>query len=114
MAESFSTLLDESLETLDMKPGSIVIDMAVERGGNCSLSNPGEIIDIDGVSVVGDMSLINGISPDASNLFSKNLYAFIDILIDKEASKITLEDEIVKSASISVNGELSDQFKNLG
>jgi len=106
-------LLDEA-GVRSMKPGSIVIDMAVERGGNCSLSNPGEIIEIDGVSVVGEISLINGISPDASNLFSKNLYAFLDILIDKETSKITLEDEIVKNASISVNGELSDQFKNLG
>ena len=55
-----------------------------------------------------------GESSDASNLFSKNLYAFLDILIDKESSKITFEDEIVKNASVSVNGELSDQFKNLG
>jgi len=95
-----------------MKPGSIIIDMAVERGGNCTLSKSGEIVNIDGVSIVGDISLINGISPDASNLFSKNLYAFLDILIDKESKNIVFDDEITKDAAITINGELSEKFKN--
>ena len=95
-----------------MKPGSIIIDMAIERGGNCTLSKTGEIVDIDGVSIVGDISLINGISPDASNLFSKNLHAFLDILIDKESKNIVFDDEIAKDAAITINGELSEKFKN--
>ena len=95
-----------------MKPGSIIIDMAIERGGNCTLSKSGETVNIDGVSIVGDISLINGISPDASNLFSKNLYAFLDILIDKESKNIFFDDEIVKDAAITINGELSEKFKN--
>ena len=69
------TLLDDDA-VKSMKPGSIIIDIAIERGGNCTLSKSGEIVNIDGVSIVGDISLINGISPDASNLFSKNLLAF--------------------------------------
>ncbi len=94
-----------------MKPGSIIIDMAIERGGNCTLSKSGEIVEIDGVSIIGDISLINGISPDASNLFSKNLHAFLDILIDKETKSIVFDDEIIKDAAITINGELSEKFK---
>jgi NAD/NADP transhydrogenase alpha subunit len=78
------------------------------------LTKAGEIIDIEGVSIVGDISLINGISPDASNLFSKNLYAFLDILIDKDTKNLVFDDEIAKDASITINGELSEKFKNLG
>ena len=106
-------LLDDDA-VKSMKPGSIIIDMAIERGGNCTLSQAGEIIDIEGVSIVGDISLINGISPDASNLFSKNLYAFLDILIDKDTKSLVFDDEIAKDASITINGELSEKFKNLG
>ena len=107
------TLLDDDA-VKSMKPGSIIIDMAIERGGNCTLSQAGEIIDIEGVSIVGDISLINGISPDASNLFSKNLYAFLDILIDKDTKSLVFDDEIAKDASITINGKLSEKFKNLG
>ncbi len=106
-------LLDDNA-VKSMKPGSIIIDMAIERGGNCTLSKAGEIVDIEGISIVGDISLVNGISPDASNLFSKNLYAFLDILIDKETKNLVFEDEIAKDASITINGELSEKFKNLG
>jgi len=105
------TLLDDDA-VKSMKPGSIIIDMAIERGGNCTLSKSGEIVDINGVSIVGDISLINGISPDASNLFSKNLHAFLDILIDKESKNIVFDDEIAKDAAITINGELSEKFKN--
>jgi len=105
------TLLDDDA-VKSMKPGSIIIDMAIERGGNCTLSKSGEIVNIDGVSIVGDISLINGISPDASNLFSKNLHAFLDILIDKESKNIVFDDEILKEAAITINGELSEKFKN--
>ena len=104
-------LLDDNA-VKSMKPGSIVIDMAIERGGNCTLSEAGKIIDIEGVSIVGDISLINGISPDASNLFSKNLYAFLDILIDKETKDLVFDDEIIKDSAITIKGQLSEKFTN--
>ena len=47
-----------------------------------------------------------------SNLFSKNLYAFLDILIDKETNNLVLDDEIIKDAAIAINGELTERFKN--
>ena len=104
-------LLDDNA-VKSMKPGSIVIDMAIERGGNCTLSEAGKIIDIEGVSIVGDISLINGISPDASNLFSKNLYAFLDILIDKETKHLVFDDEIIKDSAVTIKGQLSEKFTN--
>ena len=104
-------LLDDNA-VKSMKPGSIIIDMAIERGGNCTLSKSGEIVDVNGVSIVGDISLINGISPDASNLFSKNLYAFLDILIDKETKDLVFDDEIIKDSAITIKGQLSEKFTN--
>ena len=104
-------LLDDNA-VKSMKPGSIIIDMAIERGGNCTLSKSGEIVDVNGVSIVGDISLINGISPDASNLFSKNLYAFLDILIDKETKDLVFDDEIIKDSAVTIKGQLSEKFKN--
>ena len=86
--------------------------MAIERGGNCSLSKSGETVDVNGVSIVGDVSLINGISPDASNLFSKNLYAFLDILIDKETKDLVFDDEIIKDSAVTIKGQLSEKFTN--
>jgi len=104
------TLLDKN-SIKNMKPGSIIIDMAIERGGNCELSKLGEIIEINGIKVVGDSSLINGIAPDASNLFSKNLYSFLDVLIDKENNILNFNDEIIKESSVLYNGQVSDSFK---
>ena len=104
-------LLDDNA-VKSMKPGSIIIDMAIERGGNCTLSKSGEIVDVNGISIVGDVSLINGISPDASNLFSKNLYAFLDILIDKETKDLVFDDEIIKDSAITIKGQLSEKFTN--
>ena len=105
-------LLDE-ISTKSMKPGSIIIDMAIERGGNCELSKLDEIVEINGIKVVGDVSLINGISPDASNLFSKNLYSFLDILIDNENNTLDFNDEIIKEATVLNNGQVSENLKEL-
>ncbi len=104
-------LLDDNV-VKGMKPGSIIIDMAIERGGNCTLSKSGEIVDVNGISIVGDVSLINGISPDASNLFSKNLYAFLDILVDKETKDLVFDDEIIKDSAVTIKGQLSEKFAN--
>ena len=105
-------LLDEN-STKSMKPGSVIIDMAIERGGNCESSKLGEIVEIDGVKIVGDASLTNGISPDASNLFSKNLYSFLEILIDKESKTIDFDDEIIKEATVIKNGQMSKNLKEI-
>ena len=104
-------LLDEEV-TKTLKPGSIIIDMAIERGGNCALSKLGEIVELNGIRIIGDTSLVNGISPDASSLYSKNLYAFLEILIDSENDALDFSDEIIQETLIVNNGQLAESIKN--
>ena len=90
-----------------MKPGSIIIDLAVERGGNCPLSKPDEIVEHKGVRIVGTVNLAGKLAGNASPLFSKNLLNFIDLMIQKDGSlKIDDADECIKGTMIARGGEL--------
>lgn len=91
-----------------MKPGSVIIDLAVEQGGNCPLSQPGEIVDVDGVRVVGYRNVPGRVAVDASSLYAKNLLNFITPLVDKETGALTIdwEDEIITGTLISKDGQV--------
>jgi NAD(P) transhydrogenase subunit alpha len=91
-----------------MKPGSVIIDLAVEAGGNCPLSKPDEIVDVGGVKIAGYTNLPSRIAEDASALYSKNLLAFLTPLIDKEtkALKIDAADEIVAGTLVTQGGQI--------
>ena len=90
-----------------MKPGSLVIDLAVERGGNCPLSKPDEIVEHKGVRIVGTVNLAGKLAGNASPLFSKNLLNFLDLMIQKDGSlKIDEADECIKGTMITRGGEL--------
>jgi NAD(P) transhydrogenase subunit alpha len=90
-----------------MKPGSIIVDLAVERGGNCPLSKPNEVVVHNGVSILGTVNLAGKLAGNASPLYAKNLLNFLDPLITKEgALKIDFDDEIVKGTLIAKDGEL--------
>ncbi len=81
-----------------MKPGSIIIDLAVEAGGNCTLSQPGEIVTTDnGVIIVGHLNVPSRLATDASALYSKNLLNFITPLVNEETGDLNIdwEDEII-------------------
>ena len=67
-----------------MKPGSVLVDLAVEQGGNVEGSKPGEVVDIDGVKIVGHLNVPSRNAIDASMLYAKNLLNFLTPLIDKE------------------------------
>src|ERR1700682_660088 len=67
-----------------MRPGSVIVDLAVERGGNCELAKPGEVADAGGVKIVGHLNVAGRIAASASSLYAKNLYAFLEILVDKQ------------------------------
>jgi NAD(P) transhydrogenase subunit alpha len=104
------TLLTSEM-VLSMKKGSVIVDMAVERGGNCELTKPNKNIDIEGVNIVGDMNMISGLAPDASNLYSRNLYSFLSLFIDLDSdNKMNWEDEIVEAVSIVKNKKISENF----
>src|SRR5690625_6151009 len=73
-----------------MKPGSVIVDLAVEQGGNCTLSKPGEVVDVNGVRIVGHLNVPSRLATDASALYAKNLLSFISPLINAENG--TLQD----------------------
>lgn len=90
-----------------MKPGAVIVDLAVEQGGNCPLSKPGEVVVTDnGVSLVGYLNLPSRIAVDASALYAKNLLNFMTPLISKETKALAIDwdDEIVKAAVLTRGG----------
>jgi len=91
-----------------MKPGSVLVDLAVEQGGNVSLAKPGEVVDVGGVKIVGHLNLPSRIAADASALYARNLVNFLTPLVDKESKnlKINWEDEIVKATALTKDGEI--------
>ncbi|NCF48344.1 MAG: Re/Si-specific NAD(P)(+) transhydrogenase subunit alpha [Bacteroidetes bacterium] len=91
-----------------MKTGAVIIDMAVEQGGNCALSKADEIIDVDGVTIVGHSNMPGRLPKDASSLFSRNLLSFIGLIWDKEAGALTIneEDEIIAGSMVAKDGKL--------
>ncbi len=89
-----------------MKSGSIIVDLAAERGGNCELTQPGKIVEHGGVTIMGELNLAGEVSGNASSLYARNLYAFIELMIDKEAKalKINWDDEIIKGTALTRDG----------
>ena len=89
-----------------MRPGSVIVDLAVERGGNCELAKPGEVVDVDGVKIVGHRNMPGRLAATASSLYAKNLYAFLEILVDKSSKSLAVnwDDEIVKATALTRDG----------
>ncbi len=85
-----------------MKAGSIIIDLAAVNGGNCALTESGKIKEINGVKIVGYENFPSRVASDASKLFAKNIYNFMELLVDKESKSIKIDtnDEIVKAARV--------------
>ena len=91
-----------------MRPGSVVMDLAVERGGNCELSRPGEVVDANGVKVVGYLNVAGRLAATASSLYARNLFAFVETLIDKESKtvKVNPDDELVRATCLTRDGQV--------
>ena len=91
-----------------MRPGSVIIDLAAERGGNCELTSPGETVDHNGVRIVGPVNLPGTVSVNASSLYAKNLLTFLQPMIDSEsgAMKIDWDDEIVQGTLVAKDGKI--------
>jgi H+-translocating NAD(P) transhydrogenase subunit alpha len=91
-----------------MKPGSIIIDMAASRGGNCELSVSGQTTIVKGVKILGPRNPAGDVPGNASSLYARNLYAFLEVLFDKKAKvlKIDWDDEIVKGTLVTKDGQI--------
>ena len=91
-----------------MAPGSVIVDLAAERGGNCELTRAGEVVDHNGVRIVGFTNVAGRIATSASQLYARNLSAFVETLIDKKAKTLAVnwDDELVKATLLTRNGHV--------
>jgi NAD(P) transhydrogenase subunit alpha len=91
-----------------MRPGSVIVDLAAERGGNVELARPGDVIEHQGVKILGHLNVPGRIAASASQLYAKNLYAFVETLVDKASKslKVDWDDEIVKATALTRDGAL--------
>jgi NAD(P) transhydrogenase subunit alpha len=91
-----------------MKPGSVIIDLAADRGGNCELTKPGETIDVDGVTIFGPLNYSGRLAFNASSLYARNLLSFIDTMVDKKEKKLAInwDDEIIKGTLVAKDGKI--------
>jgi NAD(P) transhydrogenase subunit alpha len=89
-----------------MKPGSVLVDLAVERGGNVEGARPGEVVDLDGIKIVGYTNVAGRVAASASSLYARNLFSFIETLVDKKEKKLAVnwDDELVKATALTKDG----------
>ncbi len=90
-----------------MRPGSVVVDLAVERGGNCELAKPGEtVVSKNGVKIVGHLNVAGRLPATASALYAKNLLAFAETLIDPKTKSLAVkwDDELVRATLLTKDG----------
>jgi NAD(P) transhydrogenase subunit alpha len=92
-----------------MKPGSVVVDLAAEAGGNCELTEPGQTITTpNGVRIAGPLNLPSQMAEHASQLYAKNIQSLLELMTDKESGALNLnfEDEIIAGACITRGGDI--------
>ncbi len=90
---------------VSMRPGSVIVDLAVERGGNVEGANPGHLAEVNGVKIVGYTSPAR-LAASASSLYARNLYAFLEVLFDKKTKALAInwDDDIVKATVLTRDG----------
>ncbi len=90
-----------------MEPGSVIVDLAAESGGNCELTEAGQTVEVGGVKVIGPRNLASEMPVPASQLYAKNLENLLGLLVTEEGElKVDFEDDIVAAACITHGGEI--------
>lgn len=89
-----------------MRTGSVIVDLAVETGGNCALSKEGEVVEAKGVTIIGHLNMPSRLAADSSALYARNLLNLLGLIIDKEKKELAIdwEDEIVKGIALTRDG----------
>ena len=92
----------------DMKPGSVIVDLAVETGGNCALSAHDQVVVRHGVTIIGHANYPARVPVDTSTLYARNLFNFIEPMIDRESRSFAIdwEDEVIRGALLTKGGEV--------
>jgi len=91
-----------------MKPGSVIVDLAAERGGNTEATVAGETVEVNGVKIAGPLNLAGTVAVNASGLYARNLFAFLETMIDKKEKtlKINWDDDIIKGTLVAKDGKI--------
>ena len=89
-----------------MKPGSVIVDIAAETGGNCELTRAGETIEHNGVRIVGPINLPSSAAMDASDMYARNLYNFLSPFIEEGELKLDWDDEVLTSSAVTRDGKI--------
>ena len=99
-------ITEEMVKT--MKPGSVIVDLAAEQGGNFPLTQPNQVITVHGVTVMGPTNLPGELAVDASNLYARNLLNFVSLIVDKKTgeAKLNWDDEIIKGSGLTRDGKI--------
>jgi NAD(P) transhydrogenase subunit alpha len=92
-----------------MAPGSVIVDLAAERGGNCEGTVAGEVVVISGVTILGPLNIPATLAFNASALYSKNMTTFVENLFAKESFELRLDDDIVAATLITKEGQLTNE-----
>ena len=89
-----------------MKPGSVIVDLAAETGGNCELTRPGEIFDADGVTIAGPLNLASSGALHASEMYARNVFNFLALMLGKDGElKLDWDDELIAKTCLAHAGE---------
>jgi NAD(P) transhydrogenase subunit alpha len=96
-------------QVASMKPGSVIVDLAVEQGGNVEGAVAGEVVERHGVKIVGHKNVPSRLATDASALFSRNLFNFLSAFWDKEAGKPVLDEEIGNAIRLTQGGKIVNE-----
>jgi NAD(P) transhydrogenase subunit alpha len=89
-----------------MPPGSVVVDLAAERGGNCDVTRPGEKFDFHGVTVMGPLNIPSAVPYHSSQMYARNVMAFVQNFVVKGEVKLSTEDEINRDTMVTRDGDV--------
>ena len=92
-----------------MKPGSVIVDLAAEQGGNCECSEAGKDVEWNGVNVIGPINVPSSMPVHASETYSKNISALLQLMVKDKELNLNFEDDIIAGSCVAHNGEISNQ-----
>ena len=92
-----------------MAPGSVIVDLASERGGNCELTRQGEIINVNGVTIIGLINVASMLPYHASQMYAKNVTAFLLNMVKDKQLQLNRADEIVRDTLLTEGGEIVNE-----
>jgi H+-translocating NAD(P) transhydrogenase subunit alpha len=90
----------------NMKPGSVIVDLAAETGGNCELTEPGETVVRDGVTIAGPLNLASTMPDHASSLYARNVQSLLELMVEEGELRLDFDDEVLAGACITRDGEI--------